>query len=163
MRFMMRAMKCGAGSRRSAGIITAGAATLALTAAPASAVNVSCAPADLINAVTAANSSPGPDTLDLATDCTYTFTGPSNVLSGANALPAIASDIVINGNGATIARSSAGGTPPFRLFYVGADPTDPDTLNFPTPGAGDLTLRNLTVAGGLAAGGAYPAREAGRS
>jgi len=43
--------------------------------------------------------------------------------------------------------------PKFRLFYVGADPTRAETLNYTTPGAGDLTLRNLTVRGGLAKGG----------
>jgi hypothetical protein len=129
-----------------------------MTAVPAiaSVISVNCSPVALVNAITAANSSPGIDTLDLAPECAYTLTGADNVLSGANGLPAIASEIVINGNGATIARSPVPETPPFRLFYVGADTADPDTLNFPSPGAGDLTLRDLTLSNGLASGGNYP-------
>ncbi len=59
----------------------------------------------------------------------------------------------MEGNGATIMRSSASGTPPFRLLFVGADPADPDTFGYASPGAGDLTLRDLTLRGGLGQGG----------
>jgi hypothetical protein len=58
----------------------------------------------------------------------------------------------VEGNGATIERSSAD-TLPFRLLFVGADPTDPDTFGYATPGAGVLTLRDLTLRGGLGKGG----------
>ena len=80
---------------------------------------------------------------------------------GPAALPAIASDItietVINSStdkGATIERSSSLGTnSPFRLFFVGANPANPNTSNYFTPGSGKLTLRNVTLKGGLAKGG----------
>lgn len=72
---------------------------------------------------------------------------------GPNALPAIASDITIEGNGAVIERADNEGIPPFRFFYVGADPLNPNTLDYTSPGAGHLTLRNLTLKNGLAKGG----------
>ncbi len=74
--------------------------------------------------------------------CTYTFSAADNYWYGPNALPAITSDITIVGNGATLTRS---GTAAFRFFYVGGTPT-----NIPT---GHLTLKNLTIANGLAKGG----------
>ena len=40
-----------------------------------------------------------------------------------------------------------------RFFYVGADPSSPWTTNYNSPGAGRLTLRNLTLRYGLAKGG----------
>ncbi len=82
--------------------------------------------------------------------CTYTFTTADNNWYGPNALPAIASTITIEGNGAIIERNTA--APKFRLFYVGATRRD-ETLNYTSPGAGNLRLRNLTVRGGLARGG----------
>jgi len=66
---------------------------------------------------------------------------------GPNGLPPIASSIVIEGNGATIERT---GSARFRLFFVGADANNP---NYVTPGPGSLTLRNVTLSGGLAQGG----------
>lgn len=110
-------------------------------------------PAGIVTAVTSANSASGADTIRLEADCTYTFSTVNNNWFGPNALPAIASNITIDGNGATIARSSAGGTPNFRFFYVGADATDPDTDNYTSPGPGQLTLRNVTLSGGIAKGG----------
>jgi FG-GAP repeat len=70
---------------------------------------------------------------------TYTLTARDNADFGFNGLPSVTSEITIQGNGATIGRSSAGGTPTFRLFFVA-----------PT---GDLTLQNVTLQGGLAKGG----------
>ncbi len=55
-----------------------------------------------------------------------------------------------HGNGATIARSTATSTSPFRFFFVGANPLIEDWVS---PGAGDLTLSDLTLVGGLARGG----------
>ena len=118
--------------------------------------------AALIDAVDAANTSAGADTITLAAGCVYTFTAPNQMGAtdptrfnwyGPNALPAIASAITIEGNGATIERSPADGTPMFRLLYVGADPTRPSTADYASPGAGELTLRNLTLGRGLAKGG----------
>jgi uncharacterized repeat protein (TIGR01451 family) len=66
---------------------------------------------------------------------------------GASGLPAITSSITIQGNGATIERSTAVGTPSFRLLYVtGGQGSEPS-------GSGNLTLQNLTLSGGLAQGG----------
>jgi CSLREA domain-containing protein len=105
---------------------------------------------------------PGANTIVLQAGATYTLTRPDqpqNPLTdrgpwyGPDGLPPIASAIMIEGSGATIARSSASGTPPFRLFYVAADPLAATTPGYASPGAGSLTLIDLTLAGGLARGG----------
>jgi hypothetical protein len=126
-------------------------------AAPANASTVPCTTTALVDAIVAANSNPGPDTLDLTASCDYVFASPFSGSSspyaywyGASALPAVASDITINGNGATIERI---GSVPFRFFFVGADPANAHTLNYATPGAGKLTLRDVTIGNGLAKGG----------
>ena len=73
---------------------------------------------------------------------------------GPNALPAIASTIIIEGNGAVIERSAnLTSALPFRFFYVGADAANARTPGYTSPGAGNLTLRNLTLKNGLAKGG----------
>lgn len=76
--------------------------------------------AGLIAAINAANASPAPNTINLAAGGTYTLTAINN---GVNGLPAITNDRTINGNGATIQRSSAPGTPDFRIFHVLSDGT----------------------------------------
>jgi hypothetical protein len=137
------------------------AAAVLGTSSPSNAVAapIACTPAALATAIELANGAPGPDTIDLPAGCTYTYTVPYSSGSsdydfwyGPSALPAIASNVTIEGNGATIARAAAP-TVPFRLFFVGADPADPDTFNYATPGAGSLTLRELTLRDGLARGG----------
>ncbi len=131
----------------------------AFNATPSSAASVACQGTALVTAIEDANAAPGPDTISLASGCVYSFTIPYASLSsgyaswyGPSALPAIASQITIEGNGATIERD-ASATVPFRLLFVGADQTDPDTSNYVTPGPGNLTLRDLTLKGGLAKGG----------
>jgi len=126
-----------------------------LAAAPARAanVNVTCDPAALATAITNANANAGADVLNLASGCVYTLQGPTNYWYGPTGLPPVASDITIEGNGATIQRNPAPGTLPFRLFFVGADPAKAQTLDYVTPGAGKLTLRNLTLRSGHAKGG----------
>ncbi|HEY4896229.1 MAG TPA: hypothetical protein VII01_09075 [Solirubrobacteraceae bacterium] len=54
-------------------------------------------------------------------------------------------------NGAAIARS---GALAFRLLFVGADPASPGTEEYVSPGPGVLRLRDVTLTGGLAQGGA---------
>jgi hypothetical protein len=75
--------------------------------------------AGLKNAITASNTNGQDDTIELATNGTYVLTATDNALNG---LPAIAPDgghkLTIHGNGATIMRSSAAGTPAFRILYV---------------------------------------------
>ncbi len=106
--------------------------------------------AGLIAAINTANANPGPDTITL-TCSTYNFTAVNNFWYGPNALPEIKSDITIEGNGATL---QIGGNPVrLRFFYVGADPARVGTPGFHTPGAGSLTLRNLTLTGGRQQGG----------
>src|ERR1700712_864120 len=105
----------------------------------------------LIAAITAANATGAPDVIALGAGCTYTLTAVHNRWYGPNGLPPIASDITLDGHGATLTRALA--APKFRLLFVGADPTKPATLNYTTPGAGRLTARNLTLADGYAKGG----------
>jgi len=88
---------------------------------------------ELIDGIDKANDEacfPGQDTLNLSTT-TFTLTTVNNTLDGDNGLPAITSNIIINGSSSTIER---GGAPNFRLLRV-------------TSG-GTLTLNNLTLQGG---------------
>jgi predicted outer membrane repeat protein len=70
----------------------------------------------------------------LATNGTYTLTVS---VDGSNGLPVIFDDgghtLVIHGNGATLQRSTAGGTPVFRIFFIDA---------------GDVTISGLTITNG---------------
>lgn len=59
--------------------------------------------------------------------------------SGSNGLPIVVTPITIEGNGATLQRSGAAGTPDFRLFEVAPN--------------GNLTLRNLHLRNGRAQNG----------
>ncbi|HTU16549.1 MAG TPA: choice-of-anchor Q domain-containing protein [Gemmataceae bacterium] len=92
--------------------------------------------AGLIAAINQANTDSAngiADTIDL-TSSTYTISGVDNTTNGANALPVItATNLTINGNGATINGSYLG-----RLFNLGS-------------GSG-LTLEDLTLMGGSAVG-----------
>ena len=92
--------------------------------------------AGLIAAINAANSSPGPDVINLAAGSTYTLNVQSGVdgYRGAFGLPSIKSQITINGNGAIIERSSDPNTPKFRVL---------DIFEW-----GDLTLNEVTIKGG---------------
>jgi len=82
--------------------------------------------ASLITAINTSNTNMEDDTIELATNSTYTLTVINN---DTNGLPVIGSDgghkLVIHGNGATLQRSTAGGTPAFRIFQIdtGADVT----------------------------------------
>ena len=53
----------------------------------------------------------GADVIELAPGCTYTLTAVDNYWYGPNGLPPIASEITIEGNGATIARSATAPLP----------------------------------------------------
>ncbi len=129
--------------------------------AAAATIDVSCAsgPVGLINAIATANATPAvADTINLQTGCVYTFTA-SNMTGdatptrfnwyGPSALPQIASDITIEGNGAVIERSTSANTTSFRMVYVGASAA----TGFHGPGPGILTLHNLTVRNFVAKGG----------
>jgi hypothetical protein len=89
--------------------------------------------AGLIAAINTANANGVADTINLAPGGTYTLTAVNNADNG---LPIITSEITINGNGATIERSSVAGTPDFRIIYIAG------------PNAGDLTLNEVSIKGG---------------
>jgi hypothetical protein len=108
-----------------------------------SAVTVS----DLIADINAANSAGGTNTITLTapTSSPYVLTAVNNSTDGPTGLPVIAGGnakqadtLTIVGNGDIIERSTASGTPDFRLF---------DVAN-----GGSLTLENLTLENGLEVG-----------
>jgi hypothetical protein len=93
----------------------------------------------------------------LAVGCVYQLAAPAPVedlgfFFGPTGLPVVTSTIVVEGNGATIRRDPAAAA--FRLITV-AGPAGQIPGAAPVyPHAGALTLRNLTLAGGQARGGA---------
>ena len=100
----------------------------------AAAAPIACTTTALISAVAAGGS------ITLAPACVYTLTAVNNSADGdPTGLPAITGTVNIAGNGATITRSTATGTPIFRIFDVAS--------------SGNLTLDSLTVSNGLLASG----------
>ncbi len=102
---------------------------------------------DLIAAFESANdqqSFPGPNSIVLAAGCTYSFSAVNNWWYGPNALPPITSEIVSEGNGATLSVAQIGVTR-LRFFYVSG--------GFSGLPLGSLTLKNLTLRNGKAVGG----------
>jgi len=95
---------------------------------------------DLIAAINAADAAGGVNTITLAPDKTFTLTTVNNTADGPNGLPVIVANnkLTIRGDGTTIMRSKAAGTPAFRLFDVAS--------------GASLTLENLTLANGLVVG-----------
>ncbi len=94
----------------------------------------------LSEAIEKANSDGKDTVIELGTGTTYTLTtaNASDPTYGAVGLPLITSPVTIYGAGATIERSSAGGTPEFRLLEV-------------TSG-GSLTLHSVTLRNGKLSG-----------
>lgn len=90
----------------------------------------------LVNAIAAANVAGG-GTVNLASGCTYTLRVGSSVPGIGPTGLLVTADIAINGNGATIARSAAPGTPAFRIFAV----------------VGTLSVQDLTITNGLSSVG----------
>jgi len=100
----------------------------------------------LINAINNANAdadTDGPkgcpagsraDTINLAHHQSYLLTEVNNNTNGPNGLPSVTSIITINGNGSSVSRSDAQGTPDFRIFHV--------------PQNGALTLKSMTIKNG---------------
>ena len=98
----------------------------------------------LIADITAANTAGGANTITLTAPTTspYVLTAVNNTdATAADGLPVIAANdnLTIVGNGDTIERSTAAGTPDFRLLEVARE--------------GSLTLENLTLQGGFCVGG----------
>lgn len=101
--------------------------------------------AQLVADINAANQSGGANTITLTAPVTspYILTAGTPVISGA--FKKIAADnLTIVGNGDTIERSSASGTPHFGLFDVAAASK--------AGSGGSLTLENLTLQNGAANG-----------
>jgi hypothetical protein len=103
---------------------------------------------DLINDITAANKQGGTNTITLTAPTTspYVLTAVDNTTDGPTGLPVIPSGgnkvgadiLTIVGDGDTIDRSTASGTPDFRLFDVAS--------------GASLTLESLSLQNGLAFG-----------
>jgi hypothetical protein len=91
---------------------------------------------DLIADINAANAAAGPNTITLAAGAAFVLSAVDNTTLGATGLPVIAANdnLTIAGNGDTLERSTASGTPAFRLLEVAA--------------GGALALNNLTLQGG---------------
>ncbi len=105
----------------------------------ANAATVSCSASSLVSAISLANITPGGGTVTLTSGCVYTLTSANNATDGGTGLPVISGKVTVQGNGASIARSTATGVPAFRLFDVASN--------------GNLTLNALTVSNGLANSG----------
>jgi hypothetical protein len=114
-----------------AGLVVAATVAIPAQAAFAATMAVACSKSALVNAIMTANTTPGPDTLNLFPGCPYTLTSPNNL---GNGLPVITSNITINGNGATIKRAPTAAN--FRILEVGT--------------SGTLTLNRATISGGAA-------------
>ncbi len=101
---------------------------------------------ELIADISKANQTGGSNTITLEPGVKFTLTTVNNDTDGPTGLPVIAAgdNLTIVGNGDTIERSTAKGTPAFRLFDVAA--------------GASLTAQSLTLQGGLAFGwGVYAA------
>ena len=107
--------------------------------------------AGLISAITNANIGSDPsNTINLAAGGLYNLTAADNTdpTYGASGLPIIITPITINGNGSTIQRSTAQGTPSFRILFVRGS------------NAG-LTLNGVTIKGGESLNGGGLFNDAG--
>ena len=104
---------------------------------------------DLIADIDAANAAGGTNSITLATSKTFSLTQVNNTSDGANGLPVIAAgdNLTIVGNSRTIERSSASGTPAFRLFDVAS--------------GASLTLDKLTLQNGYVLGLPFPTQDYG--
>ena len=93
-----------------------------------------------------------PYTIQLPHASVFNMLSADNYWYGPNALPPIASYIIIEGNHSILLVPDSAG-PRLRFFYVGADPRNSATLGFVSPGPGHLVLRNLQLQGGKQRGG----------
>ena len=114
---------------------------VALHALPAATFNIADGDLGALSiAIQQANINNADDIINLAAGGLYTAVGP---FSGTDALPALGSDnnhsLIINGNGATLRRSTIAGTPNFRLLAVAM--------------GGRATIERLTVTNGRLASG----------
>ena len=99
-------------------------------------------PDELIFAINCANANATSDTITISG--TISLSATDNDTDGNNGLPSITSEIIINGDGNIIERSTSAGAD-FRLFHVNS--TGDLTLN-------DVTLQNGSISSGNHDGGA---------
>ncbi|HEX7615083.1 MAG TPA: putative Ig domain-containing protein [Thermoanaerobaculia bacterium] len=112
------------------------------TATGSLSITVGAAPCDPIALAASISAASGTtQTINLTAGCTYTFTAGS-AADTLTALPHITSgtSLTINGNGATLQRSTVSGTPAFRLLAV--------------DGGGTLNLNSVSVTNGGCGNGA---------
>ncbi|MCP5097691.1 MAG: hypothetical protein GY943_19260 [Chloroflexi bacterium] len=76
----------------------------------------------------------GSDSIQLASNSTYTITQVHNTLNEATGLPVIITDIAIHGNNAIIQRDTVTPAPEFRIFHIGE--------------TGNLFIDNITIRNG---------------
>ncbi len=76
----------------------------------------------------------GADTIVLTRGATYTLSEVDNMVAASSGLPAVTSEITVEGNGVTVERSAANATPDFRPLYIA--------------GTGMLTLKDVIIQGG---------------
>ncbi len=81
------------------------------------------------------NNGPGTDTINLDPGCVYQLAYVDNTVDGNNGLPSITTSIIINGNGATVRRSTQSQKAAIRLFHVSQ--------------GGELTLNDIRLYDGL--------------
>ena len=110
---------------------------LPVAAGPVSAEVFNILPGDvagLTDALHVANATTAHDVINISG--TYELTTVDNTTDGPNGLPSITSSLTINSEaGATIRRSSATGTPPFRILHVGQ--------------TGTLAINRVVITGGV--------------
>ncbi len=96
-----------------------------------------CSADFLILSINTANSNgPSADTINLDPGCVYELGVVDNTIDGNNGTPSITTPIVINGNDATIRRSTGAQKSAIRLLHISQ--------------GGELTLNNVTLLDGLA-------------
>lgn len=99
-------------------------------------INARATSAGQLRADCTAGNLSGPDTVSLPNGGDFVLTAPHNSQNGPTGLPVITSSMTIEGHGATIRRSTATGTPDFRILDVDAGAT--------------LTIRDTTIRDGRA-------------
>jgi hypothetical protein len=123
-------------------------------------------------ALTTAATNHESDAINLAPNGTYTLTSIDNTTNGDNGLPVIGHDqfafgieLTIHGNGATIQRDFANGTPSFRIFEIIGGNISLDHLviengdggfnggGVANSGSGTVALINCTFSSNFAGGG----------
>src|SRR6266550_2177803 len=135
-------------------------ASVVATPVVTGAAPVPCSASALVTAIAAVSSSGG--TVTLTAGCTYTMTTFDNTADGPNAFADITGSVTIVGNGATITRSTTGGTPAFRFFIVDdtgsldisnvtlSNGSTPPASGTPNHGGAAIINRNLLTATGVA-------------